>query len=199
MIPFTSLTGLMEHALVLSSITLPFTKFLSFKFRFRIFALAFTMAWIPVNDLFIAGYSRGITGDLSVTTMIMIFIYILRSLFGLKLSVFENARLPASILFFTGIFFYPLAMGFTLLDPYGMAYNPEILSFFLFVIAVIGWYFNNYLTVVCICAGVAGYVFRIFESDNLWDYIIDPVIFIIAAVYLILKFIKGRKNDHPIQ
>lgn len=201
MIPFTSLTGLLEHAVILSAITLPLTKILTFKFRLFIFIIAFIIAWVPVNGLFIAGYSRGAVGDLSLSTMILIFIYILRSLFGLKISAFKNAGFPAFIVFFTGIFFYPLAQGLFMVDPYGMAYNPRILSIFLFAIALIAWYLKNYLTVACICAAVTGYLFRIFESDNLWDYILDPVIFIIASVYLFLKLIKGKKekNEHSIQ
>ncbi len=201
MIPFTSLTGLLEHAVILSAITLSFTKILTFKFRLFIFILAFMITWIPVNGLYIAGYSRGAVGDLSLSTMILISIYILRSLFGLKLFQFDKAWLPACLVFFTGIFFYPLALGLVMVDPYGMSYNPRVLSIFLFAIALIAWYLKNYLTVVCICAAVTGYIFRIFESDNLWDYILDPVIFIIAVIYLIMKLIikeKKEKNEHFI-
>ena len=201
MIPFTSLIGLLEHAVILSAITLSFTKILTFKFRLFIFIIAFIIAWIPVDGLFTAGYLRGAMGDLSVSTMFLIIIYILRSLFGLKLSAFENAELPACIVFFTGIFFYPMALGLFMVDPYGMAYNPRVLSIFLFAIALLAWYFKNHLTVACICAAVTAYIFRILESDNLWDYILDPVIFIIAVVYLFFKLIKGKKekNEHSIQ
>lgn len=201
MIPFTSLTGLIEYALILGALTLPFTKILSFKIRLFIFVLAFSLAWIPVNTLFVAGYMRGMAGDLSLSSMILILIYIFRSLLKIKLSVFKNAKIPAFIVLFTGIFFYPLSMGVFQIDPYGMAYDPKILSLFLFVLALIGWHLDHYLIVACLCVGVAGYIFRILESDNLWDYILDPLLFIVAAVYLIMKFIKGKKekDEHSIQ
>ena len=199
MIPFTSLTGLSEHALLFAGITLPFTAKLSFRLRLFIFFLGFSSAWIPVKGLFLAGYTRGLMGDFSISLIMILLFLIFRYLFRMNVNCLKNAGFSALLVFFTGLFFYPMSLGLFMFDPYGSAYDPKILSLFLFVIALTAWYLEKYLVVFCICAAVLGYLFRILESDNLWDYVMDPFVFLLSIVYLVFKFIKERKNEPPLQ
>jgi hypothetical protein len=146
--------------------------------------------FVPVGGLSVAGYLRGVIGDVSVTTFILLAaasisrlynkdVYAPRSFLGLLLLVLGG-----------GLLLYPFALGFTSFDAYALGYGSKAFIAALFLVSLVAWYFELYLIVLCVTLAVLAYVIGIYESRNLWDYLIDPLITFYALVWLFSTGIK---------
>ena len=124
-------------------------------------------------ELPIAAYIRGVTGDLSIISMLLLWSSLLPSS---KLNTIAFKLLIA----FVAIAFYPLALGLGMLDPYGWGYGSMGLLIAVLIIAAIcslaGW--NKGLWMIAIA--IVAWTFHWHESTNLWDYLLDPFLAIWA-------------------
>lgn len=137
---------------------------------------AFVAALVPLGALPAAGYLRGIVGDLSVTTVLLL----LRGLLGPVLGwtdIDARSRLAVQVLVAAGgLVLYPLALGLGPFDPYRLGYaGPWFLCGLLALAAVAGLL---RLTLVTWCLALAVLVWAVggYESRNLWDYLLDPLV-----------------------
>jgi hypothetical protein len=158
--------------------------------RMMLFLVTSAVAFWPVNGLSVAGYLRGVTGDVSVTTLTLLVaasisrlcdveVYDPRSFFVLMLVVIGG-----------GLFVYPSALGVTYLDAYALGYGSKTFVAMLFLVSLAAWHYELYLVVLCVCLGVLAYLMGMYESRNLWDYVIDPLITVYAVFWLLMKEIK---------
>ena len=155
-----------------------------------LFLVTSAVAFWPVNGLSVAGYLRGVTGDISVTTLTLlgaasisrlcdVEVYHPGSFFALMLVVLGG-----------GLFLYPSALGVTYFDAYALGYGSKPFVAALFLVSLAAWYYEFYLVVLCACLGVLAYLIGLYESRNLWDYVIDPLITVYAVLWLLIKEIK---------
>jgi len=122
---------------------------------------------IPL-ELPLAAYVRGIVGDLSVVTLVLLW-----SSFLLN----ERLALPIQMklsLACIAVIFYPLALGFTMFDPYAWGYGSWTFLLAVLLFALIAWWMNLYMVVIAIALALCAWSFQWHESSNLWDYLIDP-------------------------
>ncbi len=148
------------------------------------------LVFIPINGLPLAGYIRGFLGDLSITTLILLFTASMSVLFDrnfYKPGSFFLIMLPALTV---GLFLYPFSLGFTDFDPYALGYSSKTFLAFFFAAALTAWYFNLYFLVIIIVLDVSAYLMGIYESRNIWDYLIDPALTLFAFFWLIIWMIK---------
>lgn len=118
-------------------------------------------------ELPLAAYVRGVTGDLSIVSMLLLW----SSLFP------SNKCTP--IVFKVGIaiiaiVFYPLALGLGMLDPYAWGYGSigllaGVLAFSI-ICSLANW--NKGLWIIALA--IIAWSFHWHESTNLWDYLLDP-------------------------
>ncbi len=154
------------------------------KFLFLVITIA---AFVPVGGLSIAGYLRGVTGDVSVTTLVLLVAASIACLFD------KNAYTPRSfsvlmlLVLGGGLSLYPFALGFTYFDSYALGYGSKAFIAVLFLLTLGAWYFERYLIVVCLVLAVWAYIIGMYESRNLWDYLIDPMITLYALVWLVAE------------
>ena len=128
---------------------------------------------------------RVLTGDLSPTGVLLISLLISHILMP------ENILKPAPQLSLLslpiavcGLVLYPTALGWTWLDPYSHGYFPVTLLLaisWLFIFALLA---DAWLLCLALILGLLTYHFRLMDSDNLWDYLMDPVTFVISLVVL---------------
>ena len=147
-------------------------------------AVALVLAVLPFGGLSLAGYVRGITGDLSVPTLVLLAIGLLGGLFGRFAGIVEpKERRALSVLVVLGaLFLYPMALGLGSFDPYRLGFAPSGLLTALFVVAVAAWLRQFYVLLLCILVAVASHAFALMESPNLWDYLVDPWL-VVASIY----------------
>ena len=138
-------------------------------------------------ELPLSAYVRGVTGDLSIVTLLL--------LWGTVLPASKKTPLGFKVLIaLIAIGFYPLALGFGMLDPYAWGYSS--LSFLIAVIffailcGLAGWTKGVWIVSIAMIAwGVHWH-----ESANLWDYLLDPFL-AIWAIYAIPSAIFHKRRQ----
>jgi fumarate reductase subunit D len=159
------------------------------RLRTAIVAVFLVALLLPLGGLSGAQNIRGLTGDLSVGTMVLMVFYVLRSRWPARFSRFDH-ELPiaAAALVVVAAVFYPMALGVTLTDPYGHGYYPTVSSALL--LALVCWAVLSrwYLVAVTLVLAYAGFAGQWLESSNLWDYLFDPVLVAAALVVLAARW-----------
>jgi hypothetical protein len=138
-------------------------------------------------ELPLSAYVRGAVGDLSIVTTLLLWTSLLL------------ASKPAPLVFkfalaLTAIAFYPLALGFGMLDPYAWGYGsiPFFIAvlFFAVVCGLANWSKGVWIIAIAILAWAAHW----HESANLWDYLLDPFLAIWALLAILGTFYRRRRD-----
>jgi hypothetical protein len=163
------------------------------------------LVFMPINGLPVAGYIRGLLGDLSITTLILLFTASMSALFDRDFYRPRSFFLIMLLVLTVGLFLYPFSLGFTDFDPYVLGYSSKIFLAFFFAVALTAWYFNLYFLVIIIVLDVSAYLMGLYESRNIWDYLIDPILTLFAFFWFIIWMIKrvvqyqsSRRQAHNV-
>ena len=179
--------GLLGCTLLFTSVVIALCRVQRYSMATRgmIVLFATGVAWLPLNGLFVCGYIRGITGDLSVTSLVLMTLFCLSRLLGKEIiSPFDFSRLMWLTLA-GGLFLYPLALGLTYFDPYALGYQSKGFVIIFLMITIIAWKYNLNLILACLLLGMTAYTLNLFESRNLWDYVIDPLVTLYALFWIL--------------
>ena len=138
-------------------------------------------------ELPLAAYVRGVVGDLSIVTMLLLWCTLLPG----------NQSTPWAFklsLVIIAIAFYPFALGLTMSDPYAWGYGsiPFLIGVLAFALicGLANWTKGVWMIGIAIIAwGVHWH-----ESANLWDYLFDPVLVLWATFSLVSSMMKKRKE-----
>ena len=138
-------------------------------------------------ELPIAAYVRGVTGDLSIVSMLLLWSALLPS------------SKPNPIAFKVGIAivavsFYPFALGLGMLDPYVWGYGSIGFLIGVLVFTVVCGLANWNKGVWIIALAIIAWTFHWHESTNLWDYLLDPFLSIWAIGSIINSFRLKRRE-----
>lgn len=197
---YTDITGLGGGALVLGvlSLVLPGAARMSLTLRTALFAATFIGAFIPFGGLPLAGYLRGAIGDLSITTLVLLLaaarnrLLMLwrRGVFNTIPSNVRNERGDARrmllvLIVMAASFLYPMALGWGGFDPYRLGYGSDGFLSVLLMLALLALFRRAALVVLVIALAVLAWSIGWYESTNLWDYLLDPLVAGYAAGALI--------------
>lgn len=131
-------------------------------------AAAFAACGVVVDGVPIAGYVRGHLGDLSVTTVMLLLI----SFYG-PIASRQRRAVSVSVLV-AAASLYPMALGLGMFDPYRLGYAPVALLGVVSGVAVFARLRGLDVLLLCVLGAVGGYALGVLESENLWDYLLDP-------------------------
>lgn len=183
MMPLTSVVGLLGMALLAGALAgrVAGRRLPDRRARLGVIAVSGMLMLLPFGGLSVAGYLRGVIGDLSITTLVLLISAITanvtgRAWFGAR----ERTALTAVVLVVGGCL-YPLALGVGRLDPYVLGYGSYALVSLLLAAVLLAWQARMYAVVACMLAGVVAYLAGLLESENLCDYLIDPLLVSYAA------------------
>ena len=175
---FTDLTGIagLTLALAATTVAIPGVRRLP---RLRLALLLAAVAVLvlaPIGTLPLAAYLRGATGDLSITTVVMLCCVVFRALTG-RPALEQNMRfaLPAFISI-AALALYPMALGVGLFDPYRLGYGSPWFVGALFAAALASWFGRLPVIAACLALGTLAWSVHWYESTNLWDYVLDPLV-----------------------
>jgi hypothetical protein len=197
MISVASFAGLAGCALLPAAVMLwvKGVKRCSMTARYVIFGLLMGLAFLPVNGIPLAGYLRSLIGDVSITTLVLVFLFCISRLSGKDVYKPQSFLALMAVVAAAGVFLYPFALGLTSFDPYSLGYHSTLFAAFLFCVAFAAWYLGFYLVQFCIIFAVSGFLLNINESRNMWDYLIDPLIVMYALFWLPVTIIQKRRKD----
>ena len=168
-----SLIGLFGIALLLARLAAAAARRDGERRRRVLAGITFVLAWVPLGALSLAGYVRGVTGDLSVTTIVLLVV----SLVG-RASTADRKAVSAVVA--GALFLYPMALGVSGLDPYRLGYGPNVLLLVVLIGAAAAWLRERYLLLACLVLAVAAHALDLMESSNLWDYLLDPWVALVS-------------------
>ena len=192
---FTDWTGLSGLALVwmLVSLRLPVAaRYAGWK-RMLFVAAVYGAAMLPVFGLSAAGVLRGMVGDLSITTVMLLALALYRRLSPAPLPT--DARDRHALLLFLcvlALLLYPFALGLGYVDPYRSGYDSIALILMLSALALWAALRNLLLLPLAVSLALTAWSLGWYESTSLWDYLIDaPLAFYAPGV--VLKILLNRK------
>lgn len=182
MIHFTNATGLAGSvvAITAAAVMLPGIPRISKLYRIGLACTVAIAALAPFGGLPLAAYVRSMTGDLSIASLILLLSAILNRLSGWQPF---DARARLILLFLVALAalgLYPMALGVGYFDPYRLGYGNLWFLSVLLLVALAACL--RRLPVVALCIAFAVFAWNIgwHESNNLWDYLIDPLLSIYA-------------------
>lgn len=190
----TDVAGLFGHAsaLAASALLVPAVRRLSTRHLSWLLAAVFVLTLLPLNDLPLAGYTRGMVGDLSITTLVLIGLTVLR-LYGIAASEKSRAQLLL-IIAASALIFYPMTLGVSLYDPYRLGYGEAGFFIAVLLIALWAWWRQSNLIVLSIALATLAWTFGVYESSNGWDYFIDPLLAGYACFYAGKLVVQRLRN-----
>lgn len=193
---FTDVTGLGGIAVALASAVwlIPGVSRLARSHQAGLFAGGVLLVLVPVGTLPMAAYARGVTGDLSLTTLVLLAGAIVRRLGGTaRQESWERERVAAFVVL-TAFALYPMALGTGMFDPYRLGYGSFWLLGVLLAVAVTAWWWRLKTIALCLALATLAWVFRWYESTNLWDYLVDPWVSFYAMGSLVMVAVRRAKN-----
>ena len=176
----TDMTGLVgiAFAVAVLLVRLLRAKYLSRVTGFLLVGILMVIALLPViQGLSLAGYLRGYVGDLSVTTWVLMSVILLGKSKSLVSQQYDLLVLVAV----TALIFYPLALGLGLFDPYRLGFGHIGFMVSLLLLSLWCVYQQKTLIVWSICLALLAWTVGWSESNNMWDYLIDPWLSIYAV------------------
>jgi hypothetical protein len=199
----TDLTGLfgITLAIVTLLVRLPQVQALPLLRRAGALAAAIIAISIPLWGVSLAGFVRGMTGDLSIATLALLALALVRSFFDYKLVEEQNRLKMLQAILIAAVLFYPLALGISMFDPYRLGYGN--LWFMVALLGLAAWSSLRYSTLfaLCIALAVAAWSAGWYESPNLWDYLLDPWLAVYAFAVQMKIWVKlglarwGKKTN----
>ena len=156
---------------------------------------------VPVAGVSIAGHLRGLWGDPSIVTFLLLFLYTVRP------SSLPNRPRVSTCVLVSLFVMLPLYLPLFLLNPnvpldlYSYGWKPKWILIAIAVIALgsvmmrrLAPRWTNIIAIALIASSVG-----LMESDNLWDYLVDPgLLFTIAFLAIagsITSFLGSRMPE----
>lgn len=195
MTPYLQLIALLEMSLTCAVVLIILSQKMSSKeipFAIRLLAvlLLVNLFFWPLGmslELPLSAYVRGVTGELSIVTMLL--------LWSSMLPVAQKTPLGFKVVVaLIAIAFYPLALGLGMLDPYAWGYGSIgfLIATIFFAIAcgLAGWTKGVWILSIAIIAWTVHW----HESANLWDYLLDPFLAVWALLAIPNAIYQKRRE-----
>jgi len=162
--------------------------------RIAVMLVAALAVFAPFGDLSAAAYVRGVTGDLSVTTLVLAGAACVSGLTGRTAIGPRDLRGLSWLVVSAAAFLYPFALGWTRFDPYALGYGSIGFVTAMLLITLAAWHFRQNVVVLIVIAAALAYLAGAYESRNLWDYLIDPVASLYAIVCLLAAALDRARS-----
>jgi len=184
--------GLLGLAAVATAIRL---RRLPLRARYAVMLVAALAVFVPIGGLSIAACVRSVTGDLSAATLVLAGAACFTQLTGRTLIGHRDKQALCWLLALAAAFLYPFALGWTRFDPYALGYGSIAFVTALLLVTLGAWSARWYVIVFIVVAAALAYLAGAYESRNLWDYVIDPLVSIYAVAWLLAGVRRRPSNE----
>ena len=175
--------------------------------------------WLPLglSGIPVAGYLRGIVSDLSITLVALSCWSLQSSLFAARLPELDHKSDPKldlkldlqfeserralySVLAVTAILLYPTALGWGNWDAYRLGWGSPSMLLGLLLICLLSGFAGLRLLPALIALALLAWAAGLMESNNLWDYLLDPWLAVFSLAHCLkrgIKFIFTQAKRQP--
>lgn len=153
-------------------------------------------ALIPVGGLTPLQYWLSLTGPLSAATWLLAGRSLVRDF--RRPPAFEDRagfRALAATVLALGLLLYPGAMGLLPLDPYRLGFLGPALPLGLLALLALAYALRAPAIAGWLGLAGAAFLLRLAPSRNLWDYVVDPVACLLAAILLAEALLARRRRQ----
>ena len=175
------------------AILIPLRRF-PLRVRYTVVAAAAFAFLIPIGDLPVAAYVRGVIGDLSAATLVLAGAACFTQVTGRALIGRRDKLAVCWLLALAAAFLYPFALGWTRFDPYALGFGSAGFIAALLLITLACWWARLYLVVLVVVVAALGFLGGAYESRNLWDTLIDPL----ASFYALAWLLAGVRLPNSV-
>ena len=158
--------------------------------RYAVMLAAALAVFVPIGDLSVAAYVRGVTGDLSMATLVLAGAACFTQVTGRGLIRHRDKQALCWLLALAAAFLYPFALGWTRFDPYALGFGSVEFITALLLITLASWWARLNLIVLVVVVAVLAFLGGAYESRNLWDTLIDPL----ASFYALASLLAGVRR-----
>jgi hypothetical protein len=138
---------------------------------------------VPVRGVSIAGWVRGLNANFSIPFTGLLAVAVWEAEFRRKLFVARDWTAGWVFGAVAGLGLYPLALGWGRFDPYewGWSFSPLFVASAALTVILL-WKQNRFGLLLLFA--ILAYHLRLLESANYWDYLLDPVYWIVSIIAL---------------
>ena len=153
---------------------------------------------VLVGDLPIYQYLRAVVAELSITSKLLILTVLYQRFLQretiLKWAEFVRLRVAVALI---GLVFYPLALGISMFDPYSYGYQAATLAAVVALLMMVLIIRRSFWTGSVLALVLVAYYLGMLESDNLWDYLLDPMLWLYSLISVIYAWIRSALGLPP--
>jgi hypothetical protein len=199
---FTDITGLAGVASAMTAALLPMPGIarLPKSYLAILLGVLFVLLLIPIGGMTVSAYLRGATGDLSITTLVLLWCALLKPWFNFGMADTRSRYRFLMLVALAALALYPMALGVGTFDPYRLGYGDPLFVSALLLAALAAWFWKFTLIALCIALATFAWSIGWYESGNLWDYLLDPFVSIYALaavmIYAVKAVLQRRRSKH---
>ncbi len=179
-------------ALVFSALILRVTRHRvsNINVKIAILVASLFLLLFPVVTEPLVIYLRGFTGDFSVAMLLLSASSIGSIVVQKDLIAPHDKKLFYLMITLMSLILYPLSLGWGSVDTYQLGYSFWPVEWILVALGLLAFSLRSPFTVIWMATALISYQLSLFESRNLWDHLIDPIVSVIAISSLIVGLFK---------
>ena len=156
---------------------------------------------LPFQGITLGRWVAGLNFTPSIPLLALLAGRIWKNVF--QTEVFRPTDTRTALLFgaLIGTALYPLSLGLGDFDPYEWGWSFSVLFPLIALVTIFLIWKQNRFGLLLFLASAA-YDARCLESPNLWDYLVDPVYWLLSVVLLTISFLKKinrLRAGHPVE
>lgn len=146
----------------------------------------------PVGRTDVSGFVLAHLGTLSTPFLILLLVELLAA-WEVITPLSDSARRQSNLVWVVcGLLLYPAALGFFAYDTYSFGYTRSM-AWCVLGISGIAVFCRQQLLGICLAASVVAHLLHVHESSNLWDFLIDPWLWLTAVVQTAWCMVRSSK------
>lgn len=156
---------------------------------------AYVLLMMPVAGLSLAGFVRGLVGDLSITSILLLGAAMASRVNPSLVWDVKERQTVLLLVMLVALGLYPLALGWGGIDPYRYGFDSALFIGVLALMTGVALYRRLILLPLIFVLAVLAWRSGWYESTNLWDYLLDvPLVFYALGATLKRWFLNRGKR-----
>ena len=144
---------------------------------------------LPVGGLPVGRWLVSLQADASIPLIALLLSRVLENAFQTPI-LDQKAKAACRIFSIVGgLLLYPMALGLGAFDPYEAGWHFSWL-FVLILTITLGLLFLKNRFFIVLLAAIAAYDLHVLESENFWNYLLDPILVILSMGQLGIQFVS---------